>query len=136
MMLKRLIDIRGASVGLLVLLPVMLLDAIGVRVGRFIRRTSLDELPQLINVLPGNMSFVGPRLDVPAQRAEYTEQQWRERHRVRPGLTGHVQATLHSEATPSQRPELDLRYVRDHSFWLDVKILLGTVRQLFWSRSF
>lgn len=185
-MIKRLIDIFGALVALILLLPAMLVVAIVVRVdsrgpilfrqvrigrdcrefriykfrsmvpdapqlgghstavgdpritrvGRFIRRTSLDELPQLINVLLGDMSFVGPRPDVPAQRPEYTEQQWRERHLVRPGLTGLAQATLRSEAIPSQRLELDLRYVREHSFWLDIKIVLNTVRQLFRSGSF
>jgi lipopolysaccharide/colanic/teichoic acid biosynthesis glycosyltransferase len=185
-MLKRLIDILGALLALVLLLPVMLAVAIAVRVdsrgpalfkqvrvgrdcrefriykfrsmvpdaprlgghstavgdpritrvGRFIRRTSLDELPQLINVLLGDMSIVGPRPDVPAQRPEYTEQQWRERHQVRPGVTGLAQATLRSEAAPSQRLELDLRYVREQSLWLDVKIVFGTVRQLFRSGSF
>jgi lipopolysaccharide/colanic/teichoic acid biosynthesis glycosyltransferase len=100
------------------------------RVGRFIRRTSLDELPQLFNVLVGDMSVVGPRPDVPAQRADYTVGQWRERHDVRPGITGLAQALLRSEATPSERLELDLRYVREHSLQMDVKILLGTIRQL------
>jgi lipopolysaccharide/colanic/teichoic acid biosynthesis glycosyltransferase len=106
------------------------------RAGRFIRRTSLDELPQLLNVLIGDMSIVGPRPDVPAQRAEYTEEQWRERHTVRPGITGLAQATLRSNATPAQRLELDLRYVRERSMWLDIKIVLGTVRQLIRAGSF
>jgi lipopolysaccharide/colanic/teichoic acid biosynthesis glycosyltransferase len=106
------------------------------RVGRFIRRTSIDELPQLINVLLGDMSFVGPRPDVPAQRSEYTEEQWCERHRVRPGITGLAQATLRSNASPEQRIELDLAYVRKCSFSLDCKILLSTVRQLIRAGSF
>jgi lipopolysaccharide/colanic/teichoic acid biosynthesis glycosyltransferase len=93
-------------------------------------------LPQLVNVLFGDMSIIGPRPDVPAQRAEYSEQQWRERHMVRPGITGLAQATLRSDATPAQRLELDLRYVRERSLWLDIKIVFDTMRQLFRSGSF
>jgi lipopolysaccharide/colanic/teichoic acid biosynthesis glycosyltransferase len=106
------------------------------RVGHFIRRTSLDELPQLFNVLVGDMSLIGPRPDVPAQRAEYTEEQWSERHRLRPGLTGLAQATLRSNATAPQRLELDLRYVRERSFWLDVRIVFLTLKQVTRSGSF
>jgi lipopolysaccharide/colanic/teichoic acid biosynthesis glycosyltransferase len=97
------------------------------RVGRFIRRTSLDELPQLLNVLRGDMSLVGPRPDVPAQRALYAEADWRERCSVRPGITGLAQALLRSEATPEQRLALDLRYVREHDLLLDLRILGWTV---------
>ena len=100
------------------------------RVGRFIRRTSLDELPQLLNVLTGDMSLVGPRPDVPAQRSLYTEQDWNARCSVRPGITGWAQALLRSEATPQQRLDLDLRYVREHSVWLDLKIMAWTVGRL------
>ena len=73
------------------------------RVGRFIRRTSLDELPQLFNVLLGDMSLVGPRPDVPAQRALYALADWDLRCSVRPGITGLAQARLRSAATESQR---------------------------------
>lgn len=100
------------------------------RVGRFIRRTSLDELPQLFNVLAGDMSLVGPRPDVPAQQALYAPQDWRLRCSVRPGITGLAQALLRSEATPQQRLELDLRYVREQGFWLDLRILAWTLRRL------
>lgn len=100
------------------------------RVGRFIRRTSLDELPQLLNVLKGEMSVVGPRPDVPAQRALYTEADWRARCSVRPGITGLAQALLRSEATPQQRLDLDLRYVRERSLWLDLRILAWTLGRL------
>lgn len=100
------------------------------RVGRFIRRTSLDELPQLFNVLLGDMSLVGPRPDVPAQRALYTEEDWRERCSVRPGITGLAQALLRSEATQEQRLELDLRYARDHGAWTDLKIMWWTLGRL------
>ncbi|MBE7940350.1 MULTISPECIES: sugar transferase [Ramlibacter] len=100
------------------------------RVGAFLRRTSIDELPQLLNVLRGDMSLVGPRPDVPAMRADYTDAAWAERCSVRPGITGLAQALLRSQATPEQRLALDLRYAREHSVWLDLKIMLWTVRRL------
>jgi lipopolysaccharide/colanic/teichoic acid biosynthesis glycosyltransferase len=100
------------------------------RVGRFIRRTSIDELPQLLNVLLGDMSLVGPRPDVPAQRALYTAGDWQERCSVRPGITGLAQALLRSIATPEQRLSLDLQYVRGHNLWLDLKIMWLTVGRL------
>ena len=99
-------------------------------VGRFIRRTSLDELPQLFNVLAGDMSLVGPRPDVPAQRALYTEADWAARCSVRPGVTGLAQALLRSEASAEQRLSLDLQYVREHSVLLDLKIMLWTAARL------
>jgi lipopolysaccharide/colanic/teichoic acid biosynthesis glycosyltransferase len=105
-------------------------DARITRVGRWIRRTSLDELPQLLNVLRGDMSLVGPRPDVPAQRAAYSEADWVERCSVRPGITGLAQARLRSLATPAQRLALDLQYVRNSSLWLDLRILLWTVARL------
>lgn len=100
------------------------------RVGRFIRRTSLDELPQLFNVLAGDMSLVGPRPDVPAQRSLYSDEQWAERCSVRPGITGLAQARLRSSATPEERLALDLRYAREHSLWLDLRILGWTLGRL------
>lgn len=99
-------------------------------VGRFIRRTSIDELPQLINVLNGDMSLVGPRPDVPAQRQLYTEAEWHERHLVRPGITGLAQATLRSSGSEEQRKALDLQYVRTTSLALDLRIVLMTIRQV------
>jgi len=100
------------------------------RVGRFIRRTSIDELPQLLNVLVGDMSLVGPRPDVPVQRSLYTDEQWTLRCSVRPGITGLAQALLRSAATPEQRLELDLRYARQRDLWLDLKIMAWTVKLL------
>lgn len=100
------------------------------RVGRFLRRTSLDELPQLFNVLRGDMSLVGPRPDVPAQRTLYTPADWALRCAVRPGITGLAQALLRSEATPGQRLALDLQYVRERGFLLDLRILWLTLRRL------
>lgn len=101
------------------------------RVGRFIRRTSLDELPQLLNVLSGSMSVVGPRPDVPAQRSLYTDAEWSLRLSVRPGITGLAQATLRSAATESQRKELDLQYARQVSLLKDIQIILLTFKQVF-----
>jgi len=100
------------------------------RVGRFIRRTSLDELPQLFNVLLGDMSLVGPRPDVPVQRALYNDADFALRCSVRPGITGLAQVVLRSEGSEDQRRELDLRYVREHGVWLDLKILARTVGRL------
>ena len=100
------------------------------RVGRFIRRTSLDELPQLINVLLGDMSLVGPRPDVPAQQSLYTPADWAQRCSVRPGITGLAQALYRSTSTEAQRLEADLRYTREASLWLDLKICWWTVQRL------
>ena len=100
------------------------------RVGRFIRRTSIDELPQLVNVLRGDMSLVGPRPDVPAQRSLYSDADWAQRCSVRPGITGLAQALLRSEATEAQRLALDLRYTREASIWFDLKILGLTIVRL------
>jgi lipopolysaccharide/colanic/teichoic acid biosynthesis glycosyltransferase len=100
------------------------------RVGRFIRRTSLDELPQLFNVVKGDMSLVGPRPDVPAQRQLYTAEDWQLRCSVRPGITGLAQAELRSEATPEQRLALDLRYAREHSLPMDLCILAKTAGRI------
>lgn len=100
------------------------------RVGGFLRRTSIDELPQLLNVLAGDMSLVGPRPDVPAQRTLYSPAQWQERCSVRPGLTGWAQAIYRSEATMEQRIDLDLRYAREAGVWLDLKIIAWTVLRL------
>lgn len=106
------------------------------RVGRFIRRTSLDELPQLLNVLGGSMSLVGPRPDVPAQEELYAPEDWRARHRVRPGITGLAQALGRNAATHEERTAMDLRYAREQSLWLDLKILWWTARQVLGKGSF
>ena len=99
-------------------------------VGRFIRRTSIDELPQLLNVLKGDMSLIGPRPDVPAQRSLYSDDEWALRCSVRPGITGLAQALLRSDATPQQRLALDLRYARERSLWMDLKIVAWTLGRL------
>jgi lipopolysaccharide/colanic/teichoic acid biosynthesis glycosyltransferase len=99
-------------------------------VGRFLRRSSIDELPQLLNVLRGDMSLVGPRPDVPAQQALYRPDDWALRCSVRPGITGLAQAALRSEATPEQRLALDLDYARNHGLLRDLQILAMTLRRL------
>lgn len=99
-------------------------------IGRLIRRTSLDELPQIINVIKGDMSIVGPRPDVPAQKTLYQVEEWTLRHQVRPGITGLAQATLRSVATPDQRKEMDLKYARGASLALDLKIIALTCKQI------
>jgi lipopolysaccharide/colanic/teichoic acid biosynthesis glycosyltransferase len=96
-------------------------------VGKVLRRTSVDELPQLLNVLRGDMSLVGPRPDVPAQRVLYSPEDWTERCSVRPGITGLAQALLRSNATEKERLALDLRYAREHNLWLDLCILWWTL---------
>jgi lipopolysaccharide/colanic/teichoic acid biosynthesis glycosyltransferase len=100
------------------------------RVGRFLRRASIDELPQLFNVLLGDMSLVGPRPDVPVQRNLYSEADWVQRCSVRPGITGLAQALYRSNATQEQRIEADLRYAREVSLWLDVRICWWTLSLL------
>jgi lipopolysaccharide/colanic/teichoic acid biosynthesis glycosyltransferase len=178
--MKRLLDVVGALVALVLLSPVLLLAAAAVtiesgfpvlfrqqrvglggrafemfkfrsmvkeaasigpyftsgndpritRVGRFLRRSSIDELPQLLNVLRGDMSLVGPRPDVPAQQALYRPEDWALRCSVRPGITGLAQATMRSEATPEQRLAADLDYARAAGVWRDLRILLLTLGRL------
>lgn len=95
------------------------------RVGRFLRSTSLDELPELLNVLKGDMSLVGPRPLLMEYLAHYTPEQQR-RHLVPPGLTGWAQVNGRNTANWQQRFLLDLWYVEHRSMWLDCKILLLT----------
>jgi len=100
------------------------------RVGRLIRKTSIDELPQLWNVVIGDMSLVGPRPDVPVQRALYSDADWDQRCSVRPGITGLAQALIRSEGGEGERLSLDLRYIRESSVWLDLKIMWLTLGRL------
>lgn len=100
------------------------------RAGRWIRRTSIDELPQLINVLRGDMSLVGPRPHVPAERSLYTAFEWKNRCSVLPGITGLAQISGRSNISFEQQRALDLQYVQENSCWRDIQILWGTVRQL------
>jgi lipopolysaccharide/colanic/teichoic acid biosynthesis glycosyltransferase len=100
------------------------------RSGRFLRRTSLDELPQLINVLKGEMSLVGPRPDLVDQVANYSERD-RRRLAVRPGITGWSQVQGREEIGWPERFEQDAWYIEHWSLRLDAKIVLATFAQLF-----
>jgi lipopolysaccharide/colanic/teichoic acid biosynthesis glycosyltransferase len=95
------------------------------RVGAILRRTSVDELPNLLNVLRGEMSLIGPRPTLPVQVAQYTPRQ-RERLRVRPGITGWAQVNGRASLPWSERIELDIYYVRNRSLALDLRILWRT----------
>ena len=97
------------------------------RAGRWLRRLSLDELPQLLNVLMGQMSIVGPRPTLPYQVARYTAEQ-RRRLAVRPGLTGLAQVRGRNALLWADRITLDLEYLRRQSFAFDVRVLLWSVR--------
>lgn len=101
------------------------------RIGKIIRRTSLDELPQLISVIRGEMSIVGPRPDVEAQVSGYRPEHWKLRCSVRPGITGLAQSRLRSNATPEQRLDLDLEYAREPSLLRDLEIIFATAIGLF-----
>jgi lipopolysaccharide/colanic/teichoic acid biosynthesis glycosyltransferase len=100
------------------------------RAGRVLRRTGLDELPQLVNILRGQMSLVGPRPDLVEQAAHYTEHD-RRRLAVLPGLTGWSQIHGRDEIQWPERIEQDLWYIDNWSLWLDLKIVVGTVGQVF-----
>jgi lipopolysaccharide/colanic/teichoic acid biosynthesis glycosyltransferase len=100
------------------------------RAGRVLRRLSLDELPQLWNVLRGEMSLVGPRPTLAYQVQQYTERQ-RRRLDVKPGLTGWAQVNGRARLLWTDRIELDLWYVENRSAWLDLKIIARTPRVLF-----
>jgi lipopolysaccharide/colanic/teichoic acid biosynthesis glycosyltransferase len=99
------------------------------RVGAFLRRTSIDELPNLVNVLKGEMSIIGPRPTVPVQVAQYTDRQ-RGRLALKPGITGWAQVNGRASLPWPQRIELDLWYVEHATLSLDLKILYLTARML------
>ena len=98
--------------------------------GRFLRATRLDELPQLWNLLCGDMSFVGPRPERPEFVAQYVQdiQGYGERFRVRPGLTGYAQVNGEYHTSPTTKLKYDLAYIHNHSLWLDLKIMSETVK--------
>jgi undecaprenyl phosphate N,N'-diacetylbacillosamine 1-phosphate transferase len=102
--------------------------------GDFLRRTSLDELPQLINVLRGEMSLVGPR-PLPAEYLTLYNNVQRRRHEVRPGITGLAQVSGRTTIPWAKKFELDVWYVQHVSFMLDVKIILKTLLLLLQSKS-
>ena len=177
-MLKRLFDILGAVLGLLILLPIIVTLAWQVRrklgspvlfrqtrpglhgkpfqlikfrtmrnaigldgrplpdsermtsFGSFLRSASLDELPELWNVLKGDMSLVGPRPLLMEYLPLYSLEQAR-RHEVRPGVTGWAQVNGRNALSWEEKFRLDVWYVDNHSFWLDLKILALTVKKVF-----
>jgi lipopolysaccharide/colanic/teichoic acid biosynthesis glycosyltransferase len=99
------------------------------RVGGFLRRTSLDEIPNLINILRGDMAVIGPRPTIPVQVAQYTDRQ-RGRLAVKPGLTGWAQVNGRAALPWPDRIELDLWYIEHRSWRLDFQILMRTARMV------
>jgi exopolysaccharide biosynthesis polyprenyl glycosylphosphotransferase len=95
-------------------------------VGRFLRRSSLDELPQLFNVLWGQMSLVGPRMITPEERARYGKW-WMNLSTVKPGITGLWQVSGRSDIGYEERVMLDMRYIRNYTIWLDLHLLYRTI---------
>ena len=100
------------------------------KVGRFVRSTSIDELPQLINVLKGNMALIGPRPLLPQYLPLYSKEQAR-RHEVRPGITGWAQVNGRNAISWTKKFELDVWYVDHCSFLLDAKIFFLTIKKVF-----
>lgn len=96
------------------------------KVGHFIRRTSMDELPQLVNILLGDMSIVGPRPPLVSEVKQYTEYQ-KQRLLVKQGLTCYWQCSGRNNISFDEWVELDLKYIRERSLWTDLKIILKTV---------
>lgn len=99
-------------------------------VGRFVRSTSIDELPQLINVLKGDMALIGPRPLLVQYLPLYSKEQ-AHRHDVRPGITGWAQVNGRNAISWTKKFELDVWYVDHCSFWLDVKIIFLTIKKVF-----
>lgn len=99
------------------------------KVGRFVRSTSIDELPQLINVLKGDMALIGPRPLLPEYLPYYTERE-QLRHTVRPGITGWAQVNGRNNVTWDQKLEYDAYYVEHLSFAMDIKVLFATIKNV------
>ena len=100
------------------------------KIGNFVRKTSLDELPQLVNVLKGDMSLIGPRPLLPEYLPLYNETQKR-RHEVKPGITGWAQVNGRNAISWKEKFELDVWYVDNRSFLLDCKIVFLTIKKVF-----
>jgi len=98
------------------------------RVGSFLRKTSLDELPQIYNILKGEMSFIGPRPPVPYHPRKYEDYSPEQKLRftMLPGITGYAQVMGRNSLSWDERIKLDVEYVKNYSLWLDIKILLMT----------
>jgi len=103
------------------------------KIGNFLRKTSVDELPQLLNVLRGEMSLVGPRMITPEEVERYG--QWGlNLHTVKPGITGLWQTSGRSELTYEERVRLDMHYIRNYSIWMDIQILVQTLPAVLMSK--
>lgn len=139
---RRAQDIFFSLLALIALSPLMLLTCIAVwidspgaspvfsqlRVGHFIRKTSIDELPQLVNILMGDMSIVGPRPALPREVAQYTPYEW-QRLYVTPGLSCYWQIAPHrNQLSFEEWMALDVKYVKERSFLVDWKIIFATFR--------
>lgn len=99
------------------------------KVGQFVRKTSLDELPQLFNVLKGDMSLIGPRPLVPRYLELYSKEQMR-RHEVRPGISGWAQCHGRNNITWTEKFQLDVWYVDHLSLWVDIKVIYLTIKNV------
>jgi lipopolysaccharide/colanic/teichoic acid biosynthesis glycosyltransferase len=99
------------------------------KVGRWLRASALDELPQVLNILKGDMSFVGPRAERPELHAQFVEREplFAERIRVRPGLTGVAQVNGSYDLPPEEKIKFDLQYMRTMSPWVDTRLMLASV---------
>lgn len=106
-------------------------------VGKFIRKVRLDELPQLINIIRGDMSFIGPRPERPEIIAQYMEimPEFAYRMKVKAGLAGYAQVYGKYNTTPYDKLKLDLAYIENYSVWLDIKLMILTVKVLLWPDS-
>lgn len=100
------------------------------RIGKVVRSLSIDELPQLFNVLKGDMALIGPRPLLPKYLPLYSSEQFR-RHEVRPGITGWAQVNGRNNISWKKKFELDIWYVDHMSFWLDMKIFFLTIKKVF-----
>lgn len=98
-------------------------------IGKFVRKTSIDELPQLINVLKGDMALIGPRPLLPEYLPYYTERE-KLRHTVRPGISGWAQVNGRNNVTWNQKLELDAYYVEHLSFMMDVRVIFKTIKNV------
>jgi len=102
-------------------------------VGRFMRKTRIDELPQFWNVLKGDMSLVGPRPERPVLTEKFSQSfdEFPKRLRIVPGITGYAQINGGYDITPNQKCRLDNYYIEHYSIWFDIKVLFGTVKIVF-----
>jgi lipopolysaccharide/colanic/teichoic acid biosynthesis glycosyltransferase len=125
----RMIKFRGMVNNALAIGPVLTQenDPRLTKTGKFLRRTSIDEIPNFINVLKGDMSLVGPRPEMPVLTYSYSDQE-RKIFSFKPGVTGYSQVNGRQMLTPSQRVEMELEYYRNADFWSDLIIVLKTFK--------